>query len=67
VSYLFTLLLNETKSKMKEIKDSYESENEYLSYMIPPFINETLAYIKSTAEDQMKKYGNPSFPIPLRY
>jgi hypothetical protein len=54
---------------MKELKDSYESEQEYLSYILPPFINETLAYIKSTAEDAAKKYKNQtsSMPLPLRY
>lgn len=53
---------------MKELKDSYESEQEYLSYILPPFINETLAYIKSTAEDAAKKYKNSSStPLPLRY
>ncbi|CAD8203492.1 unnamed protein product [Paramecium pentaurelia] len=67
VSYLFTLLLNETKSQMKELKDDYQSENEYLQYFLPPFINETLAYVKSTAEDMAKKYKNPSLPLPLRY
>lgn len=35
--------------------------------MVPPFINETLAYVKSTAEDMSKKYRSPNLPLPLRY
>lgn len=59
--------MNETKSKIKELKDSYKDEQEYLAYLIPPFINETLAYVKSVAEDQFKKYKSPNVPLPLRY
>lgn len=56
ITYLFALLLNETRDSMLEMKDVYADHEDYLYHIVPLFINETLAYVKSVAEDATKKY-----------
>jgi hypothetical protein len=43
MAYLFALLLNETRSEMMPMKDSFENEMDYLTHVVPLFINENLA------------------------